>query len=55
MRSCDMNVFGDLATPIGKFASVNNRGHIAWTQKGLQSILIFTFYHTIYVKCKFLN
>jgi len=29
MRSCDMNVFGDLATPIGKFASVNNRGHIA--------------------------
>jgi len=27
----------------------------AWTQTGRQSILILTFSHTIYVKCKFLN
>jgi len=38
-----------------KFASVTNRVHIAWTQTGRQSIFIFTFSHTIYVKCKFLT
>jgi len=32
-----------------------NRVHIAWTQTGRQSILIFTFLNTIYVKCKFLT
>jgi len=55
LRSCSMNAVGDAAklwsTPAlhGKFSSVNNRVHIAWTQTGRQSILIFTFYHTIYV------
>jgi len=38
-----------------KFASLTNRVHIARTQTGHQSILIFTFSHTIYVKCKFLT
>jgi len=55
LRSCDMNAICDVANPWsapvlhGKFASVTNRVHIAWTQTGHQSILIFTFSHTIYV------
>jgi len=55
LRSCDMNAIGDADAIHGKFASVNNRIHIAWTQTGCQSILILTFFHTIYVKCQFLN
>ena len=54
LRSCDMNAIGDAANH-GKFASVTNRIHIAWTQTGRQSILIFTFSLTIYVKCNFLT
>jgi len=56
LRSCDMNANGDAANHQiaanalhGKFASVNNRVHIAWTKTGCQSIFIFTFSHTIYV------
>jgi len=55
LRSCDMNTIGDAANPWSppalhdKFASVTNRVHIAWTQTGRQSILIFIFSHTIYV------
>jgi len=49
-----MNAIGDAQELHGTFASVTNRVHIAWTQTGRQSILIFTISHTIYVKCKFL-
>ena len=61
LRSCDTNASGDAANPWsaqslhGKFASVTNRFHIAWTQTGRQSILMFTFCRTINVKCKFLT
>jgi len=35
LRSCDMNAIGDAANH-GKFASVNNRVTIAWTQTDRQ-------------------